>query len=68
LGPAEARITGIGGVLLLSLALIGIFLPRGLSIPIAVVCGWLAVSFLIRTYKLIRESKGKEKDESKPKS
>jgi len=68
LGPAEARITGLGGVLLLSLALIGIFLPRGLSIPMAVVCGWLAVSFLIRTYKLIRESKEKEKDESKPKS
>jgi cardiolipin synthase len=68
LGPAEARITGLGGVLLLSLALIGIFLPRGLSIPMAVVCGWLAVSFLIRTYKLIRERKEKEKDESKPKS
>ncbi len=66
LGPAEARITGIGGILLLSLALIGIFLPRGLSIPLAVVCGWLAVSFLIRTYKLIRESKEKEKDGSKP--
>ncbi|MBP1714756.1 MAG: cardiolipin synthetase, partial [Deltaproteobacteria bacterium] len=63
LGPAEARITGIGGFLLLTLALIGIFLPRGISIPLAVICGWLAVSFLIRTYKLIRESKMKEKDD-----
>jgi cardiolipin synthase len=63
LGPAEARITGIGGLLLLILALIGIFLPRGLSIPLAVICGWLAVSFLIRTYKLAREAKKKEKDE-----
>ncbi len=64
LGPAEARITGIGGLLLLILALIGIFLPRGLSIPLAVVCGWLSVSFLIRTYKLIRETKMREKDDS----
>jgi cardiolipin synthase len=64
LGPAEARITGIGGLLLLGLALIGIFLPRGLSVPLAVVCGWLAVSCLIRTYKLVRENKEKEKDVS----
>jgi cardiolipin synthase len=64
LGPAEARITGIGGLLLLGLALIGIFLPRGLSVPLAVICGWLAVSFLIRTYKLVRENKEKEKDVS----
>ncbi|MBP1714816.1 MAG: cardiolipin synthetase [Deltaproteobacteria bacterium] len=68
LGPAEARITGIGGFLLLLLALIGVFLPRGLSIPLAVVCGWLAVSFLIRTYKLAREAKMKEKDDSSTRS
>jgi len=63
LGPAEARITGIGGLLLLALALVGIFLPRGLSIPLAVVCGWLAVSFLIRTFRLMRENKQKERRE-----
>jgi len=68
LGPAEARITGIGGILLLILALIGIFLPRGLSIPLAVVCGWLAVSFLIRTYKLTRETKMREKNDSQTRS
>jgi cardiolipin synthase A/B len=60
LGPAEARITGVGGLLLLALAAIGIFLPRGLSIPLAVICGWLAVSFLIRTYKIIRDTRKKE--------
>jgi cardiolipin synthase len=62
LGPAEARITGIGGLLLLTLAAIGIFLPRGLSIPLAVICGWLAVSFLIRTYKIVRDTRKKEDD------
>ncbi len=66
LGPAEARITGIGGILLLTLALVGIFLPRGLSIPLAVVCGWLAVSFLIRTYKLVRDMRKKEDDPTRP--
>jgi cardiolipin synthase len=63
LGPAEARITGMGGVFLLALALIGIFLPRGLSIPLAVICGWLALSFLIRTVRLMRENKEKQENE-----
>jgi cardiolipin synthase len=62
LGPAEARITGFGGFLLLVLALIGIFLPRGLSIPLAFICGWLAISFLIRTYRIIRDARKKENE------
>jgi cardiolipin synthase A/B len=64
LGPAEARITAAGGLLLLLLALIGIFAPRVLSLPLAVVFGWLAVSFLIRTCRLIRRREEKGKDET----
>jgi len=66
LGPAEARITGIGGILLLALALIGIFAPRGLSFPLAVICGWLSVSFLIRTYKLIWKMRNKDDGPAQP--
>jgi cardiolipin synthase A/B len=66
LGAAEARITGAAGVLLLALAVVGIFLPRGLSLPLAVICGWLAVSFLIRTYKLIRNMRKKDDGTARP--
>jgi cardiolipin synthase A/B len=62
LGPAEARVTGLAGVLLFLLAGIGTFMPRGLSIPLAVLCGWLGVSLLIRTYKLVHAMKKKEEE------
>lgn len=66
LGPAEARVTGLAGALLLVLAAIGILTPRGLSIPLALLSGWVAVSLLIRTYKLVRAMKKKE-EEATPK-
>jgi cardiolipin synthase A/B len=62
LGPAEARITALAGVLLLALAVVGIMMPRGLSIPLALLCGWVAVSLLIRTYKLFHAMKKKEEE------
>jgi cardiolipin synthase A/B len=64
LGPAEARITALAGALLLALAVIGIIMPRGLSIPLALLCGWVAVSLLIRTYKLVNALKKKEEEAS----
>jgi cardiolipin synthase A/B len=64
LGPAEARITALAGVLLLALAVVGFFMPRGLSIPLALLCGWVAVSLLIRTYKLVHAMKKKEEEAS----
>ena len=66
LGPAEARITALAAVLLLALAVIGFFAPRGLSIPLALLFAWLAVSLLIRTYKLLHALKRKEENTSPP--
>ena len=62
LGPAEARVTGLAGALLLVLAAIGILIPRGLSIPLTLLCGWVGVSLLIRTYKLVHAIKKKEEE------
>ncbi|MDD5475161.1 MAG: phospholipase D-like domain-containing protein [Syntrophales bacterium] len=53
LGQAEANITGISGILLLIIALAGFLWPPILSIPIGIICGWFALSLLIRTFKLI---------------
>lgn len=62
LGPAEARITALAGIVLLALAAVGIFMPRGLSIPFALICGWVAISLFIRTYKLVHAMKKKEEE------
>jgi cardiolipin synthase A/B len=61
LGPAEARITGIGGLSLLLFALASVLLPRAVTIPIALLSGWLGLSLLIRTYRLFKK-KRKEED------
>jgi cardiolipin synthase A/B len=61
LGPAEARITGIGGLLLLLFALTSVLLPRAVTIPIALLSGWLGLSLLIRTHRLFQK-KRKEED------
>jgi cardiolipin synthase A/B len=52
LAHAEARITGVGGIFLIVIALAGFVWPIAVSIPMVVVCGWLAISLLVRTYKL----------------
>jgi cardiolipin synthase len=60
LGPAEARITGIAGLLLLLFALTSVLLPRAITIPIAVLSGWLGLSLFIRTYRLLQKKKKEE--------
>jgi len=52
LGHAEAKITGAAGLVLLVIALAGFVWPLAVSLPLGVFLGWLAVSLLIRTYKL----------------
>lgn len=55
LGPAEARIVGSAGMVLLLFAVLGLLWPRWVTIPFAVLTGWLAVSLFIRAYKLHRK-------------
>jgi cardiolipin synthase A/B len=52
LGPAEARIMFITSWLLLLLVVIVILWPRVLGIPVAVLSAWMAISLLIRAYRL----------------
>jgi cardiolipin synthase len=52
LGPAEARIMFSVAWLLLLLAVVAILWPRVLAVPIAVLGGWMAISLLIRAYRL----------------
>ncbi len=54
LGPAEARIMGIGAVALLILALVAALWPRVVTLPLAVVAGWLGLTLLGRAWSLHR--------------
>jgi cardiolipin synthase A/B len=61
LGPAEARIMFSSALLLLAVAALAIFWPRTITVPIAVLALWVAVSLFLRGYVLHRE--GRKEDE-----
>jgi cardiolipin synthase len=60
LGPAEIRITLIGGIALLTLAILSTLVPRWVTIPIAVISGWFGIALLIKTWRLRRTRLGEE--------
>lgn len=68
LSHGESRITAAGGLLLLIIALAGFLWPPVLSIPISVICGWFALSLLVRTFNLRfgRGKPGKSGNKEKP--
>jgi len=55
LGPAEARIMGVAGLVLLVLGLLALIWPWVIAAPLAVIALWLAVSLLARARTLHRE-------------
>jgi cardiolipin synthase len=61
LGPAEARIMGTAGLLLLAGAVVAVLWPRIISVPLAVVGVWVALSLFIRAFHLHREGKREER-------
>jgi cardiolipin synthase len=60
LGPAEARIMGGAGLLLLAASVVAVLWPRVVSLPLAVIGVWVAVSAFIRAFHLRREGKREE--------
>jgi len=62
LGPAEARIMGVSGLLLLAASVIAVLWPRVISWPLAVIGVWVAVSAFIRAFHLRREGERGERD------
>ena len=52
LGPAEAKVMAVGGVLLLTLSLLAILYPLVVTLPLAAVGSWIAATLLIRAIRL----------------
>jgi cardiolipin synthase A/B len=61
LGPAESRIMGSAGLLLLAASVIAVLWPRIISYPLAVIGVWVAISAFIRALHLRREGKREER-------
>jgi len=61
LGPAEARIMGSAGLLLLAASFVAVMWPRVISLPLAAIGLWVAVSAFIRAFHLRREGKKEER-------
>jgi cardiolipin synthase len=62
LGPAEARIMGSSGLLLLALSAIAVVWPRLIAAPLAVIGVWVAISLFIRAFHLHREGRREERE------
>jgi cardiolipin synthase len=52
LGPAEAGIMTGAGLVLLALALIGVFWPLAIALPLALLAAWAAAALLMRAWAL----------------
>jgi cardiolipin synthase len=65
LGPAEARIMGAAGLLLVAASFVAVMWPRVVSWPLAVFGVWVAVSAFIRAFYLRREGQKEEKFETR---
>jgi cardiolipin synthase len=56
LGPAEAKVLGATGALLLTLVVIVLFWPWVASGPVVVVGGWIALATIVRAFRIRRVS------------
>jgi len=61
LGPVEARIMTLSGFLLLALAVLFAFYPRGIAYPLVALLLWLAVSLIFRGGQLFFERRRRGK-------
>jgi cardiolipin synthase len=61
LEPVEARLMAGAGIIFAVLAVILGFFPRVLAYPLMVVCAWLAVGLIYRSWRLYREGRRKRR-------
>lgn len=60
LGPAEARVMGAAGMLLVTLSALALLWPWALTVPAAIVGVWIGVTLLVRAWQLHRRAAGED--------
>lgn len=65
LGPIEARLTVIGGLLLLALSLTIVLYPKFLAYPVAALSIWGGLTLLYRAYRLALKAKKDRSQDSR---
>jgi cardiolipin synthase len=58
LGPAESHLMLGAGILLAVVAVVGVLWPRVITIPLAILAAWVALTSLVRAWRLAREQDG----------
>lgn len=58
LGPAEARMMWSVAAILVGLAVVGVLWPRVITVPLAVLGGWIGLSLAVRGWRLWRIGRG----------
>jgi cardiolipin synthase len=54
LGPAEARLTALAGLMFLLVAILAVFWPRVVVVPLAAIGVWIATALFVRAWRLWR--------------
>jgi cardiolipin synthase len=52
LGPAESRVMFSAALLLLAVSVVAVLWPRVVTVPLAIIGLWIALTLLIQAYKL----------------
>jgi cardiolipin synthase len=63
LGPAEARIMGSSGLLLLALSIVAMLWPKAVSWPVAIIGFWMAFSLFVQAFRLHNQGLNREEPE-----
>jgi cardiolipin synthase len=58
LGPAEARVAAVGGLVVVALAVAALLWPRLITVPLAALGLWLGVALLLHAARLARSGRG----------
>jgi cardiolipin synthase len=54
LGPAEARLMALAGLMFLLVAILAVFWPRVVVVPLAAIGVWIAAALFVRAWRLWR--------------
>ncbi|MDE3156950.1 MAG: hypothetical protein KGN76_17760, partial [Acidobacteriota bacterium] len=56
LGPAEAKVLGAAGLLVLAIVAVAIIWPHLVVIPLSLIGGWLGIALLVMAWRLHRQA------------